>query len=132
MEDSILSDGESFFLPEESALLIRDLCLRVRLGVGAEERAKLQRLQISIDVIVRPARAHDNDVTTVVDYGAIVARVRCLAGRETQLLETWVQWIAQACFLDSRVAAASITLIKPDVFPDSVQVGIRQRITRPQ
>ncbi|MEO1190345.1 MAG: dihydroneopterin aldolase [Pseudomonadota bacterium] len=113
-----------------SHIFIRDLCLEVHIGVGAEERAKPQRLLIDLDLEVRPARAVENDVSTVVDYGTVLAAVQGLASRETQLLETWVGWIAGICFADTRVTAASITLTKPDVFAGSVQVGVRQRVAR--
>ncbi len=77
-----------------------------------------------------PALPHVDDVTSVVDYGAVLALVRDLASRETQLLETWVQWIADICLLDRRVMSATITLVKPDVFSEEVQIGIRQSVVR--
>ncbi|MEQ8652310.1 MAG: dihydroneopterin aldolase [Kiloniellales bacterium] len=110
--------------------MIQDLCLMVRLGVGVEERAQPQRLMISLEVAVQPAPPRDDDVTSVVDYGALVTGIQRLASRETQLLETWAQWIAEICLEDSRIASATITLIKPDIFDGSVQVGIRQTIAR--
>ncbi len=116
--------------PGESRVLIQDLCLRVRLGVGEAERATPQRLLISLDLEVEPALPRDDDVTSVVDYGVLLGRVRALAARETQLLETWVQWIAEACFADPRVRSATIALVKPDIYPDSVRVGIRQTVAR--
>lgn len=102
----------------------------VRLGVGVEERASPQRLLISLEVEVRPTVPRDDDVTSVVDYGRLVQNIRELATRETQLLETWAQWIAEICLADERTQSATIALIKPDVFDGSVQVGIRQTITR--
>ncbi|GAB5469706.1 MAG: hypothetical protein Kilf2KO_27360 [Rhodospirillales bacterium] len=113
-----------------SRLLLRDLCLQVRIGVGAEERAQPQRLLIAIELEVDPGPAREDDVSSVVDYGVVLAAVRGLARRETQLLETWVAWIAEICLADSRVEAATVTLMKPDVFSDSVQVGVSQRVTK--
>ncbi len=102
----------------------------VRLGVGEEERSEPQRLLVSLEVGVRPALPRDDDVTSVVDYGVLVAEIRKLASRETQLLETWALWIAEICLSDERVDSAIITLVKPDIFDGSVQVGIRQTIAR--
>lgn len=102
----------------------------VRLGVTEAERARPQRLLISLEVEVDPALPRDDDVASVVDYGLLLGEIRKLAERETQLLETWAQWIAEICLSDARLRRATITLIKPDIYPDSVQVGIRQSIPR--
>ncbi len=114
-----------------SHLLIRDLCLEVRIGVSDAERSRPQRLLVSVDIETRPQSARENDVASVVDYGKVVAAVRKLADRETQLLETWIDWIAEICLRDDRVKSATITLLKPDIYADGVQVGVRQSVTRP-
>ncbi len=118
------------FQPKESRLLIKDLCLEVRLGVPAEERAKPQRLMISLEITVDPSPAREDDVSSVVDYGVLVRRITDLSARETQLLETWVQWIWEICLSDARILDATITLLKPDIFSGSVQVGICQKVVR--
>ncbi len=115
-----------------SHLLIRDLCLEVCIGVSKAERSRLQRLLVSIEVEAVPQRAKEDDVASIVDYGKVVAAVRQLAQRETQLLETWVEWIAEICLRDDRILSATITLLKPDVYSDGVQVGVRQSVTRPK
>ena len=129
MEDSTLLDAQPWRL-RGNRLLIRDLCLEVKLGVSAAERARKQRLLITLEVETVPARAAENEIASVVDYGRLVAAIEALAERETQLLETWASWIADLCFGDGRILSASITLIKPDIYDGSTQVGIRQDVTR--
>jgi len=114
----------------ESRILVKGLCLAVHIGVGEAERAHPQRLLVDIELEVEPEFARDDEVASVVDYGPIVQRVRGLAERRAQLLETWVKWVAEICFIDPRVRAATVTLVKPDIFGEGIEVGVRQRISR--
>lgn len=114
----------------DSRLLVQGLCLHVHLGVSEAERARPQRLLISLEIEVEPAVARDEEIASVVDYGQVVQGLRRLATRRTQLLETWAKWIAEICLADSRVRGARITLLKPDVYDDGVEVGIRQSVAR--
>lgn len=117
--------------PLAQRLLIEDLVLRLRIGVGEAERAAPQRLLVSLAVEVEPSAPERDAVEEVVDYGAIAEAVRGLAGREVKLLETLAREIAALAFLDDRVRGVEITLRKPDLFEDVAAVGITQRFLRP-
>jgi 7,8-dihydroneopterin aldolase/epimerase/oxygenase len=71
-----------------------------------------------VDVVIhldtRPAAASDDLVDTL-DYGALGASVvSVVEGPSLRLIETLAQRIAEICLVDERVAAAEITVHKPD------------------
>lgn len=99
-------------------LLVQDLELRIRVGVGAEERARPQRLLVSLRVEVEPRPALRDEVEEVVDYGVIAAGVRALASREVKLLETLAAEIAAIALAHPRARAVTLEIRKPDLLPD--------------
>ncbi len=110
-------------------LLIENLELQMRIGVGAAERSRPQRLLVTLRAEVTPQAPRTDEVAEVVDYGVIAAGIRRLAAREVKLLETLAGEMAEVAFADPRVQAVEITLRKPDLFAD-VTVGITTRFTR--
>jgi len=112
-------------------LLIEDLALSLRIGVGAAERSTPQRILATLQIEVAPRQPRQDSVGEVVDYGVIAERVRALADGERQLLETLAAEIAAAALADPRVAAVTVTLRKPDLFADCGAVGIRASYCRP-
>lgn len=125
MADSTLSEapGKPRIAVAGAQLTIRDLVLKVRVGVPEAERAAPQRLKIDILLTVEPLEPLADSLEEVADYGAVIERIHGLQGRSAQLLETWAGWIAECCLVDSRVLTADITLEKPDLLPDGTRVG---------
>lgn len=112
-------------------LLIEDLALPLRIGVGEAERSVPQRILITLAIEVEPVLPTADDVAEVVDYGRIAAAVRALAGGERRLLERLSAEIAEAAFAaDSRVLGIEVTLRKPDLFADVGSVGVTTRFRR--
>jgi dihydroneopterin aldolase len=116
--------------PAAQTLLIENLALVLRVGVGEAERSRPQRLLVTLRAAVTPGRPLRDEVAEVVDYGVIAAGIRALAGQEVRLLETLAGTIAAIAFADPRVEAVEIELRKPDLFQDC-QVGIAARYRRP-
>ena len=68
----------------------------------------------------------------VVNYAGIAERARAVArGGHTRLAETLAERIALACLEDPRVAAARVTVEKPDALPDASAVGVSVERRRP-
>ncbi len=124
---------EASTLPElmSETLLIEELALQIRIGVGDAERAQPQRLLVTLRVEVTPQAPRQDAVAEVVDYGVIAAGLRRLADREVKLLETLAGEIAGIAFADPRVQAVEVQLRKPDLFTDCAAVGIATRFVRP-
>jgi dihydroneopterin aldolase len=119
-------------------MFVRDLVLNASIGVHPHEHAAAQRIRINLDLAVaedgpgnvsRPAVGRD-DLSRVVDYEAIVNRVRAIAGAgHVQLVETLAERLAEACLEDARVAWARVRVEKLDVFADAASAGVE--IERP-
>jgi dihydroneopterin aldolase len=111
-------------------LLVEDLLVMLRIGVGAAERSQPQRVLVTLRAeVAAPPPARDR-VEEVVDYGWLAEQVRALASEEVQLLETLAIEIAKRAFAEPRLSALEITLRKPDIFADARAVGVCLRFYR--
>jgi len=108
--------------------------LRVRghHGVFEHERRDGQDfvVDVALEVDTRAAAASD-DLAETVDYGALAQSLaEVVAGDAVDLLETLAERLVQVCLGDERVAAATVTVHKPQApIPlafDDVAVTIRR------
>lgn len=115
-------------------MFIRDLVLNASIGVHAHEQNARQRVRINLDLgvaddidgakISRPAVGRD-DLARVVDYEAIVNRVRAMvAAGHVQLIETLAERLAEACLQDPRIKVVRVRVEKLDVFADAASAGV--------
>ncbi len=105
-------------------ILLSDLTLPCRIGVTEEERARRQRLRFNVHLEIRTEPPREDKINEVVDYGAIVARIRNVcAEAEFRLLESLAEQIALACFFDPRVLMARVRVEKLDRYPDVGGIG---------
>ncbi len=119
--------------PISRKMFIRDLTLAASIGVYPHEHAAAQRVRINLDLTIddqadaklsRPAVGRD-DLSRVVDYEAIVIRVRAIvAAGHVQLVETLAERLAETCLADARVSAARVRVEKLDVFADAAAAGV--------
>lgn len=106
-------------------LFVRDLVLPCLIGVHRHERDAKQRVRINLDLAVAEPIACDDKLASVVNYEAIVDRIRAaIASGHINLVETLAERIAALCLDDSRVTSARVRVEKLDVFPDAASVGI--------
>ncbi|MEP6599265.1 MAG: dihydroneopterin aldolase [Actinomycetota bacterium] len=103
-----------------------------RHGVYDHERRDGQDFVVDVDLELdtRPAAASD-DVSATVHYGELAAALAAvIAGKPVNLIETLAQRLADSCLADARVAAATVTVHKPQApIPltfDDVTVTIRR------
>lgn len=107
-------------------------CIRVeqlevfaRVGVTADERAKPQRLTVTLTVW--PEQAFDvlqDDVTRTVDYSAICVFVRDFLGKqEHKLIETWASELATHLLGAFSIRKIQLELRK-FVLPDARHVAV--------
>jgi 7,8-dihydroneopterin aldolase/epimerase/oxygenase len=112
---------------------LRDMVLLAEIGVYAEEFGRQQRIRVNIDLGVTDdgARGYSraavgrDDLSRVVDYAAVAARVRAVvAAGHVQLVETLAERIAEACLADPRVQLARVRVEKLDILPDGATAGV--------
>ena len=114
-------------------VFLRDMILHASIGVHAHEHTGRQRIRINVDMatdddgaglLSRPAPARD-DLSRVVDYEAVAARVRqIVAAGHVRLVETLAERLAESCLADPRVRSVRIRVEKLDVFADVDAVGV--------
>ena len=114
-------------------VFLRDLVLPASIGVLPHEQGAPQRVRINVDLGVEDDGAQPysrapvgrDDLSRVVDYGKIAARVREIVGvGHVRLVETLAERIAEACLEDRRVHLARIRVEKLDILPDATSAGV--------
>ncbi len=96
-------------------ITLRGLRARGRHGVYDFERAQGQ--DFVVDVVLELAlvgAAASDDVADTVHYGDLAERlVKIVEGEPVNLIETLADRLVAACLADGRVAAATVTVHKP-------------------
>lgn len=106
-------------------VFIRDLEMLAQIGIHGHERTKHQPIRINLDLAVEDSRPLDDRLDRVVDYEAIVLRIRALAGRgHVNLAETLAEAIAQACLEDGRVRTVRVRVEKLHAVPGAESAGV--------
>jgi dihydroneopterin aldolase len=108
--------------------------LRVRGFHGVFEHERRDGQDFVVDAVLEmstAAAAASDDLADTVDYGALAQRLAAVVGGEpVNLLERLVARLADECLADPRVAAATVTVHKPQApIPlafDDVAVTIRR------
>ena len=106
-----LSDGVGV----PGRIVLSGLRARGRHGVYDFERAAGQDfvVDVTLELDLAPAAASD-DVADTVHYGELADRlVAVLTGEPVNLIETLADRLLDACLADPRVAAAEVTVHKP-------------------
>lgn len=115
--------------PDE--IRIASLELQACIGVPDAERAKPQRLTVSLTMV--PANefgAMDDDVAHTVDYAAVASAIRAVASaRPRRLIETLAEDIAQAV-LDQFACRHVALELRKYILPETEYVAVRLRRTK--
>jgi dihydroneopterin aldolase len=113
---------------------LRGLKARGRHGVYDFERAAGQDFVVDVVLELPLARAAaSDDVSDTVHYGELAERlVEIVAGEPVNLIETLADRLAAACLADVRVAAATVTVHKPQapIPHEFADVAVTLRRTR--
>lgn len=114
---------------------IRGLRVLCHVGVGADERAAAQPLELDIDLeLPLTAAADSDDVADTVDYGEVsLAVAAAVQGVEHVLLERVAAVAADATLaVDGRSDAVTVAVrkLRPPIPLDVASTGVRLRRTR--
>ena len=114
------------------AIRIEELEIFAKVGVPAEERAKPQRLTLSVALVPHVSFAELNDdLSRTVDYAAVCASLAEFAsGREDRLIETLAE--ALATHLLERFELTQVELeLRKFILPQTKFVAVRLVRARP-
>ena len=110
-----------------TAIFVHDLVLAISIGAYDFERDRTQRVRFNVDVDVRRAGHHAEDMRDIFSYDLIVDAIRLILSRgHIDLVETLAERIADALLAHPRVDCAKIRIEKLDVIEGSVGIEIKR------
>lgn len=108
-------------------VFLHDLVLPVAIGAYDFERDHRQRVRFNVDIDVRRAAHHAEDMRDVFSYDLIADAIRLVLSRgHIDLVETLAERIADALLAQPRVACVNIRVEKLDVLDGSVGIEIKR------
>jgi len=112
-------------------IVVKDLEVHYRVGVPPEERARPQRLLVTLEMETDFARAAtDDDLAQTIDYYAVTRRLLRLGDhREWRLLETLATEIANLVLTEFGPQAVTVEVQK-FILPEARHVAVRIRRAR--
>jgi 7,8-dihydroneopterin aldolase/epimerase/oxygenase len=112
-------------------VFIRNLELPAQIGVFHHEVGKMQPVRINLDLAVEDLIDLGDNLSKVVDYGVIEAKIRAILDEgHLNLVETLAERIASACFEDARVKTARVRVEKLHALSAAESAGVEIERTR--
>ena len=116
--------------PSTVSIALRGIALNVRIGEHAWEKGEPQRLHLDITLAFAFADYNQRH-GGYIDYDPLRAFLKDLESRpHTERLETLARDILTACFALTPAARATLSILKPDIFPEMEGVGLVYDVTR--
>jgi dihydroneopterin aldolase len=116
------------------AVVVRGLVLMCSIGIRKAERARPQRVRVSVELTATGAAAYPGeDRRRVINYENVVAAIREIAASgHIDLCEGFAARVCESCFADPRVARVRVEVEKLDIFADADAVGAVLERSRPE
>ena len=114
-------------------VVVRGLVLMCSIGIRRAERARPQRVRVSVELTATEEAAFPGeDRRKVINYEHVVTAIRQIAGSgHIDLCEGFAARVCEACFADPRVARIRVEVEKLDIFADAEAVGAVLERARP-
>ena len=86
-------------------VFVRDLVLKISVGIHAFEKKKKQRVRFNIDILLNQNLIPDNNnLNSIVNYETIIKSIKNITGKKHYpLLETLAEEIFQKLFLEKKI-----------------------------
>ena len=110
----------------ERKILIKDLVLKIYVGIHNFEKKKKQRVKFNIEVSTDPnLKPNNKDLTSILNYEEIINEIKFLVEKfHHKLLEDLAENIFEILFNKIIVKKAKIRLEKLDIIKNTDSVGI--------
>jgi dihydroneopterin aldolase len=118
--------------PAYTKIVLQNVEVTTRIGLAAWERERPQRLLVSLELYAASGD-YLRDVTadSIIDYCPLYARIQSWHARpHTDLIETLVNDLVNACFDYPQVVACKISVTKPEVFTQAQAAGAETFVHR--
>ena len=107
-------------------ILVRDLILKISVGIHDFEKKKKQRVKFNLDINTDPSLVpDDNNLNSITNYEDVIKNIEKIANKKHYLLlETLAEKIFLKLFENIRVKKVKLRIEKLDVFKNTSSVGI--------
>ena len=107
-------------------ILVKDLILKISVGIHSFEKRKKQRVRFNIDINADPGLIpDDNNLDSIINYENIIKDIKKITNKKHYfLLETLAEKIFLKLFENIRVKKVKLRIEKLDVFKNTSSVGI--------
>ena len=107
-------------------VFVRDLVLKISVGIHAFEKKKKQRVRFNIDILLNQNLIPDNNnLNSIVNYETIIKSIKNITGKKHYpLLETLAEEIFQKLFLEKKIKKIKLIIEKLDIIKNTSSVGI--------
>jgi len=107
-------------------ILVRDLILKISVGIHDFEKKKKQRVKFNLDINTDPSLVpDDNNLNTIINYEDVIKNIKKITDKKHYpLLETLAEKIFLKLFENIRVKKVKLRIEKLDVFKNTSSVGI--------
>ena len=107
-------------------ILIRDLVLKISVGIHDFEKKKKQRVKFNLDINTDPSLVpDDNNLNSIINYEDVIKNIKKITNKKHYLLlETLAEKIFLKLFENIRVKKVKLRIEKLDVFKNTSSVGI--------
>lgn len=112
-------------------ITIADMELHCRIGVPDEERAKPQRLLVTVEMTINAtAAAVDDDIDRTINYHSVYLRIKKLAEeKERKLIETLAEETAAMILREFTTDTVAVE-VKKFILPETRHVSVRLKRSR--
>ena len=83
------------------------------IGERADERNRLQRLRVDVELDVPETAAQTDELSDTVDYAALTERIRsALVAAKCKMIERAAKVVCDLCLADAKVSEANVRVTK--------------------
>jgi dihydroneopterin aldolase len=117
--------------PSYTKIVLKNVEVTARVGLAAWERERPQRLVVNVELFAAPVD-YLREVTSesIIDYCPIYDRIQSWCTRaHTDLIETFVSDLLNACFDCPQAVACKVSVTKPEAL-DQAEAGAEAFVHR--
>ena len=107
-------------------ILIKDLILKISVGIHGFEKKKKQRVKFNIDINTDPNLIpEDNNLDSIINYEDVIKNIEKITNKKHYpLLETLAEKIFLKLFENRKVKKVKLRIEKLDILKNTSSVGI--------
>ena len=107
-------------------VLIRDLILKISVGIHGFEKKKKQRVKFNIDINADPNLVpNDNSLDSIINYEDVIKNIKKITNKKHYpLLETLAEKIFLKIFENNKVEKVKLRIEKLDILKSTSSVGV--------